>query len=57
MHTHKFKLGDIVHLNSNPEIKMTVYGFTISGQVAVTYFRNRIRTTSNFSSEILTLSD
>lgn len=55
MEDFKFKIGDVVYLNSNPEIKMTVYGFTKSKHIAVMYLRNGIRHTSIYMPEILTL--
>jgi hypothetical protein len=39
MQNHKFKIGDVVYLNSNPEILWTVYGITESGKIAVQYKR------------------
>lgn len=53
---HKFKIGDVVYLNSNPKLKMVVSGFVINGQIEVTYFRRgNIRSTSKFEPDILTL--
>ncbi|GAA3773466.1 hypothetical protein [Flavobacterium ginsengiterrae] len=51
----KFMLGDVVHLNSNPEVKMTI--FNIQGNtIAVKYFSrmNKLEI-KTFSSETLTL--
>ena len=38
MLAHKFKLGDVVYLNSNPEIKMTIKTNKSNSRVIVNYF-------------------
>lgn len=56
MEYNKFEIGDIVHLNSKPKVKMTIYNID-KGMVAVKYFNknNEIKTAILYP-EILTLS-
>ena len=51
----KFKVGDVVHLNSNPEIPMTVKTNMPNNTVMVVYFIQGNRKVDNFPSEMLTL--
>ena len=43
MLNHNFKVGDIVHLNFDPEILMMVLGFTQSGQIHVMYRKSKLK--------------
>ncbi|WMC06276.1 MAG: hypothetical protein PQ275_08950 [Elizabethkingia anophelis] len=55
MYNHKFKVGDVVHLNSSPEVGMTISKIMNNNQVIVVYFIRGNRKVDNFSSEMLTL--
>ena len=47
MINHKFKVGDVVYLNSNPEIKMTILKVINNSQAVVIYFLLKIRHADN----------
>lgn len=51
----KFKVGDVVCLNSNTKITMTVRTNMPNSRVIVNYFIRRNRKVENFPSEMLTL--
>jgi hypothetical protein len=56
MSIQKFKMGDVVYVNSDPKVKMNVVGFTSDGQISVMYFKpGFVRASSSFIPEILTL--
>lgn len=58
MQRHKFKVGDVVHLNSSPKILMTVYKFTPNGQIFVMYEKPRFKNCFDYRTlfpEMLTL--
>ena len=55
MINHKFKVGVVVYLNSNPEIKMTILKVINNSQAVVIYFLLKIRHADNYPLEMLTL--
>lgn len=51
----KFKIGDVVYLNSNPETEMTIKRNMPNSQVIVNYFIRGNLKVFNFPSAMLTL--
>lgn len=54
MYEHKFKVGDIVYLSFNPDVKMTIITIMLD-RVLVVYSSGEFRRSEIYPLEVLTL--